>query len=475
MQCVIAMDISHRNEPVLVPRASNVGFDARGCRVSGANARAIAHFETALAASVAWRGGAEAPLALALREAPRFVMAHVMQVYLLLLSRDVRRVRQTYAVLEAAMRAQPLGTLLRREQLHLEAIAAVLTDDYERAKALLSTILRLEPRDILALQTAHSFDYLTGDLARLGDRVAQVLPAWSKEMPGYHAVLSMHAFSLVECGEVASAERAARAALELNPLDARAHHAMAHVFATSGRAAEGVDWMNRHLDVWSSSTAVATHCAWHLALFQLSVGNLEATLKVYDERIRAHGKQAEVAELIDASALLWRAELQGARVGACWPALADAWAPHLNDAFCSFNDIHAMLALVGARQWDRARQLEQTLIAAQARDTRYGATTRTLGLPVARALVAFGQGQYTQAITLLASLTSSMHRLGGSHAQRDVLHVTLQQALERIRRPGDATPRQASGEGRSGTRATATRTARTCSVCSANSHEVLSV
>jgi hypothetical protein len=27
------------------------------------------------------------------------------------------------------------------------------------------------------------------------------------------------------------------------------------------------------------------------------------------------------------------------------------------------------------------------------------------------------------------------HRLGGSHAQRDVLHLTLLQAIERIRRP----------------------------------------
>jgi hypothetical protein len=91
-------------------------------------------------------------------------------------------------------------------------------------------VLSRYPRDVLALQAAHAFDYITGDLDRMNDRVAAVLPAWSNELPGYHAVLAMHAFSLEECGHYGRAEEAARAALALNAFDARAHHAMAHVF-----------------------------------------------------------------------------------------------------------------------------------------------------------------------------------------------------------------------------------------------------
>jgi hypothetical protein len=53
--------------------------------------------------------------------------------------------------------------------------------------------------------------------------------------------------------------------------------------------------------------------------------------------------------------------------------------------------------------------------------------------------MAFGRGDYNLAITLLASLPGLAHRLGGSHAQRDVLHLTLQQAVERIRRPARRT------------------------------------
>ena len=72
-----------------------------------------------------------------------------------------------------------------RERGHLAAIAAMLGDDYERAKTLLGELLRLHPRDALALQVAHSFDYVTGDAERMNDRVAAVLPAWASDLPGY--------------------------------------------------------------------------------------------------------------------------------------------------------------------------------------------------------------------------------------------------------------------------------------------------
>jgi hypothetical protein len=148
-----------------------------------------------------------------------------------------------------------------------------------------------------------------------------------------------------------------------------------------------------------------------------------------------------VADLIDASALLWRVQLGGGDVGSRWQALAEVWALHIDDVFCSFSDVHAMLAFVGAQDDARAQQLLRTLVSAQSRPTRHGHTSRQLGLPACRALAAFGRRDFALAITLLASLPAEVHRLGGSHAQRDVLHLTLLQAVERLRRPS---PRAAS-------------------------------
>jgi hypothetical protein len=192
--------------------------------------------------------------------------------------------------------------------------------------------------------------------------------------------------------------------------------------------------MVRHADVWRSSGVVATHCAWHLALFHLELGDSARALALYDEGIPAT-LTGDLADLIDAAAVLWRMDLLGVDVGARWQPLAEAWAPHIDDGSCSFSDVHAMLAFVGARDDARVRRLLQTLAAAQARTTRHGLTTRPLGLPACQALAAFGRGDYTLAITLLAGLPATAHRLGGSHAQRDVLHLTLLQAVQHLRRP----------------------------------------
>ncbi len=397
---------------------------------SGATTAAAEAYERALAAFQCWHGGADEQLASALLEAPAFVMAHVLQAYQFVCSRDPRRIRLARPLLvrAASLRAD------ERERLHLGAIAAAAVGDYELATARLDELLRRHPRDALALQVANTFDYFTGEAKRMLDRVETVLPAWSSDRPDYHTVLVTHAFALEECGEYERAEHAARAALALNPLDVRAYHVMAHVFEMTDRADAGVRWMNEQIARFGVDRLFTTHCWWHLALFHLAQGQTERALSVYDTFIRAD-RSADIADLIDAAALLWRIRLRGADIGARGVELADAWAPHIHDTYCTFSDLHAMLAFVGARDWERAQRLEAALVSSHSQQTRYGQTTRQLGLPACRALIAFGRGDDTLATTLLASLPALAHRLGGSHAQRDVLHLTLLQAIERIRRP----------------------------------------
>ena len=406
------------------------GFDLRGCPISGATPAALEAFERALAAFQSWRIGAEKQLAPALHDAPAFVMAHVLRAYLRLSSRDPALVRAAHPVLARAA-ALPANS---RERVHLAAIGAVLSDDYERGKALLGELIQEFPRDVLALQVAHALDYVTGDLARMGDRLSKVLPAWSSDLPGYHAVLAMHAFGLEECGHYESAGEFAHQALALNPFDARAHHVLAHVFEMTDRAEAGLNWMHQRAQHWAVETVVATHCWWHVALFHVAKGEVNHALSVYDQRVRAH-RSPGISDMIDAASLLWRIELQNGDTGVRWSELASAWAPHIGDGFCTFNDLHAMIAFVGARNWTLAQRLESELARRYAQRSRYGETTRQAGLTACRGVIAFGRGDYTRAINLLGSLPAVAHRIGGSHAQRDVLHLTLLRAVEHVRRP----------------------------------------
>ena len=45
---------------------------------------------------------------------------------------------------------------------------------------------------------------------------------------------------------------------------------------------------------------------------------------------------------------------------------------------------------------------------------------REVGLPILRAIEAFGRGEYADAVGLLLPVRYRAHRFGGSHAQRDI-------------------------------------------------------
>src|SRR4029453_3904390 len=151
------------------------GTDHRTNGMWGPTPAAMAGYEQAVFAFQNWRRGADDHVAAALREAPDFVMAHALQAYMLVCTRDPEQVRSARQVVKRLSNL-PVSD---RERLHFAALAAVVGDDYEGAKAHLGRILDLDPRDALALHVAHSFDHLTGDIECLNERVVAVLPARS--------------------------------------------------------------------------------------------------------------------------------------------------------------------------------------------------------------------------------------------------------------------------------------------------------
>jgi tetratricopeptide (TPR) repeat protein len=399
--------------------------DARGCRVTGASVAALEAHERALGGFLAWTGDSRAEALRAIDQSPAFTMGHVLEAQLHLCSRDPGDFQAARTRLEH-IRRLPQNA---RERMHVAAIDMALEGDYGRARELLACIVEQYPRDLLALAVSHSYDYLLGDTRDLRARVAAALPAWSRADAGYHGVLAMHAFGLEECGDYGRAEDAAYAALELEPGSLRAHHARSHVLEMQGRAAEGLRWMEERVRHWNKAGAAATHVWWHLALHHLELGDARTALRIFDRRLVAG--TPGVSELIDASALLWRLELREGDYAARWSRLSDAWAPHAQDAFCAFNDMHAMFAFVGAGR----RDLQRRLLRAQRRRLRQGGTNagmlRSVGLPASEALAAFGRGDYARAAAQLGRLPEVSHRLGGSHAQRGLLGLTQRAALNR--------------------------------------------
>src|SRR5262249_44687508 len=138
------------------------------------------------------------------------------------------------------------------------------------------------PRDALALQVGHQLDFFTGEARMLRDRIARALPAWNERLPGFHALLGMHAFGLEECADYARAEAQGRCAVELEPRDGWAQHAVAHVYEMTGRKREGLAWMRANPEAWSHESFFAVHNWWHVALFHLDLGEVDTVLELFD-------------------------------------------------------------------------------------------------------------------------------------------------------------------------------------------------
>jgi hypothetical protein len=371
--------------------------DIRSLDLTGATADAIAPYEAAIADLQCYRGDPVARVNAAIAGAPGFAMAHALKAWLNLLGTEP-------------------SSLPTARAAHARAAAAAGT-----------------PRDalaLLALLAGHQIDFFTGHSRMLRDRIARALPAWDEGVPGFHSVLGMHAFGLEETGAYGRAEAEERRGVELEPRDGWSQHAVAHVLEMQSRQEDGIAWMRANSAAWATDSFFQVHNWWHLALYHHDIGDYDAVFALFDGEMGA-GSSCVVLDMVDASALLWRLHLRGVDVGDRWRTVAAGWAAAAATGSYAFNDAHAVMAFVGAGRRDAALAVIAAQDEAMARDDDNAGFTRELGHAVARAILAFGDGDYVRTVTLLRPVRSIAHRFGGSQAQRDVIDLTLIEAAFR--------------------------------------------
>ena len=394
--------------------------DSRGLPVSTSSPAALEMYELAVDQALGYFGNPLETLGEALGEDADFAAAHALRADLAVMSSEQGALPLIRESLEAFDRIGDRASA--RERAHAAAARAWLNGDFQRAANLYAAITIEHPRDIVALQAAHIIDFYLGDSTMLRDHVAQLLPHWNHDVPGYGYLLGMHAFGLEETANYARAEDVGRHALALNARDPWAVHAVQHVFEMQGRIHDGIEWLNATSANWADS-ALAFHNWWHLALHQLELGDIPAALDVYDRLV--HPKETAVAlELVDASQMLSRIALRGGTVGSRWQALADCWSKTAEGGFYVFNDLHALLAYAFAGREQDARRMLQAIEASAAGDGTNAENARAVGLPIAHAIVAMAAGRPADAAEQLMPVRSRSYRIGGSHAQRDLVQLT---------------------------------------------------
>ena len=120
----------------------------------------------------------------------------------------------------------------------------------------------------------------------------------------------------------------------------------------------------------------------------------------------------------------------GTDVGrARWVDLARRWQSRTGGSV--FNDIHAAIAYLRADAKDEWQALRAAMQTAAEAGSGQSATYSSIGIPVVDALEAFERGSYRRAADGLLEARTELGRMGGSHAQRDLVDWTLVEAAIR--------------------------------------------
>ena len=231
-------------------------------------------------------------------------------------------------------------------------------------------------------------------------------------------------------GDVRSPARS----LALEPGAGHSAHARAHAHYETGDHAAGLAWMDGWVTGDGASIDSISHFAWHAALHELSLGDLDAVRRRYDGQLRPeHGLGCRA--LVDTGSLLFR-----------WALTPDA---------ADVPGLEQVAALAGRRRpraaGDAVPGHAQRRDAARRSTTAPGWTgwrgspTRTPTRPSARwsrrwpgRSARLAAGRYGDAADALAALASGVPRLGGSDAQREILEETRIAALVRADRLDEA-------------------------------------
>jgi tetratricopeptide (TPR) repeat protein len=327
-----------------------------------------------------------------------------------------------------------------REASHMAYFGLLVAGDTEAALAALPAHLDAWPRDVLVLGTTAFTNGLIGSSGRAGQKRA-LLALLDRLAPHYGEddwwFAAHHGMALSENGEHAAAQPKIERSLAQNPTNPWAAHATAHLAYEEGDAGAAREFLASWLTSYPREGPLYSHLNWHLALAHLEAGDAAAASRLFSAAFApdVHSGPPR-GRLNDAVSFLWRWELAGhPRNTEAWRAMRDFVASAFPRAGAAFSDLHIAVAYAvagnGAVLDERAQQID-TLV----RANRY--PSGSLVPAASRGFAAFERHDFATAIDALEPIADELERIGGSHAQLDLVRFTLLKAYLDADRPDDA-------------------------------------
>ena len=409
--------------------------DIRGLPVSTASNEAAGAFDHAIVGYLSYRSDLPARVEAMLASDPNFAMAHIFKGYLAMLAYKKAALPMAAAALAAA--APLLTGATAREQAHGKALGCWINGHPDMAASIWREILLGHPLDVLAFRLHHFVNFWFGRPDVMLEAVSSVEKHWSGTIPGYNAILGCRCFAHEESGNYTEAEAAGREAIHRDPSDLWSAHGVAHVLEMTGRRDEGIAWIEALQSNWTEGNNLKHHLWWHQAMFHLERGDFSRVLDLYDHRFRDLASPLVVAapdvyiDVQNAASMLFRLRRHGIDAGGRWVELADQAEARIGDCQSAFTLPHWMMALAASGRDHAAKAMLAGMRDYAQMPGINARLVADVALPVCEAVLAHGTGQHARAVDLMRPVLGEMYRLGGSHAQQDVLEqLFLDSALK---------------------------------------------
>ncbi|WP_409190813.1 tetratricopeptide repeat protein [Bradyrhizobium sp. RDM4] len=374
-----------------------------------------------------WTGPAEA-MERAIAADPDLALAHIARARLhsFYQQGDLARAKAAVARQLVARRGDA------RERSHVETLALAI--EGRLPEALAATLKHIDawPRDTIVLSLplgAFGLFAFSGmadhDQARqdLCERVARHYGEdwW---------FLTLYGWAMTENGNVARGRTVAERGFDLRRHNAHAAHAVLHAMFEDG----SIDEADRFVDEWipgyDRAGILHGHIRWHQALGALEHGDAARALAIYADVLQPSATQAPPLNAItDGASLLWRLSAYGHAVPKTLWIEGDAAAHQLfPKSSLPFADVH--MALFAAATQNR-EALAARLAVIEQRLAQGKLRAGPVVPAICRALAAFADEDYAACVHSLAPLLTDVVRIGGSHAQRELIEDTFIVALMR--------------------------------------------
>ena len=381
---------------------------------------------------IGWYGDPLQTLHNAVKDYPDFFLGYVFFAGLELTSTGTKSASNL--ITDPLKKAEELSTKYKyskQELLHYEAVIELSLGKWESATKIWETILLEFPKDVLALKFAHDWYFYMGNLNSTFESVDRVISHYDKDSKDnkdnkdslliYGYVCGMYSFGLEENNRFKEAEEYGLKALEINPMDSWACHAVAHVMEMQGRQKEGIELLAQFFPDWSKCGGLACHLFWHWTLYLIEIGSFKEAISLYDNQISMKIESGAMLDLVDGSSFILRIEMENQNIYGRHEKLQNLWKPHIDDHITIFNDMHLAM-IMDIKNPD----IENVFFNTYPKENDEFSILR---INLCKSILHYRKKNYKEAASLIEPVLDKCVKIGGSNAQRDIIQLVYLNSL----------------------------------------------